>query len=329
MTLYNIIGQLRDGHTQIINPISYEFYKNAYKDYKGDLSPREKELTKDVILSVEEAYKYWDFEVGKYYKEYKKQYNKMMSQKNVDFNMFHDGRTIYINLKTLTLSDDECITISDFIKSNKDCSNVIIDIRDNSGGSDSQWKEYIIPLLIDKSYYIERICALRGGDFSKKLMALIALEDDANSSGIHLISGLPDRNYPPELMTDFKYYVISSYLAEPTESIGFSGDIYLLVNNRVYSSAEALATFCKETGFATLIGERTRGDGGSFGPICIKLPHSGLLLRMRMQMTLNPDGTASAECGTTPDVEVPSEKALDKALEIIENKFTNLSNTGE
>ena len=47
----------------------------------------------------------------------------------------------------------------------------------------------------------------------------------------------------------------------------FKGQIWLLVGPQVYSSAESFAVFCKQTGFATLVGQPTGGSnsGGCVG----------------------------------------------------------------
>lgn len=60
--------------------------------------------------------------------------------------------------------------------------------------------------------------------------------------------------------------------------------------------------FCKDTGFATVVGENTGGDGGGTNVYETRLPNSGLLLRYRAMHGLNKDGSSNVEFGTTPDV---------------------------
>ena len=60
--------------------------------------------------------------------------------------------------------------------------------------------------------------------------------------------------------------------------------------------------FCKNTKFATVVGENTGGDGGGRNVCVVKLPVSGLLLRFRAMHVLNPDGSSNVESGTVPDV---------------------------
>lgn len=50
-----------------------------------------------------------------------------------------------------------------------------------------------------------------------------------------------------------------------------SFNIVLLIDGNVFSTADGLAKYFKRTGFATLIGEDTKGEGDGLTPIEIKL----------------------------------------------------------
>jgi len=101
----------------------------------------------------------------------------------------------------------------------------------------------------------------------------------------------------------------------------FSGKIWLLVSETSYSSSESFAMFCKQTGFATLVGTNTGGDGGGMDPIIFALPNTGILIRLSAEMSLNLDGSCNEEFGTTPDYPISeNEDALGKCLEIIAQK---------
>ncbi|MCG4564301.1 S41 family peptidase [Anaerosalibacter bizertensis] len=72
----------------------------------------------------------------------------------------------------------------------------------------------------------------------------------------------------------------------------------------VYSAAEGFASFAKASGFATLVGERTGGDGIGIDPLFFSLPNSGLVVAFSSLLCLNPDYTINEEVQTTPDIEV-------------------------
>ena len=91
----------------------------------------------------------------------------------------------------------------------------------------------------------------------------------------------------------------------------------MLVDEKVYSASENFVQFCKNTGFARLVGTPTGGDGGIADPILITLPNSGLLIRFSIFYGLNADGSGNEAAGTTPDLLVgQGEDALEicKAL---------------
>ena len=57
----------------------------------------------------------------------------------------------------------------------------------------------------------------------------------------------------------------------------FKGDLYLLVDEGVYSAAEGMANFCKNAKIAKLVGKKTGGDGVTLGLINDVCPNSGLV----------------------------------------------------
>ena len=110
-------------------------------------------------------------------------------------------------------------------------------------------------------------------------------------------------NLPPEVYRDFKSYYKSEYsVIKSNKSINFKGNIYLLVDDKVFSSAEALAVFAKDTKMATLIGSRTKGDGIGSDPMMTMLPNSGLIFNFTKGMGTLKDGTCNEEHKTVPDI---------------------------
>ena len=77
---------------------------------------------------------------------------------------------------------------------------------------------------------------------------------------------------------------------------------WVLIDGGVYSSADKFACFCRSTGWATLVGTRTSGDGMGATPVLILLPESGLLVRFSVMAGENPDGSINAAAGTAPDL---------------------------
>ena len=134
-------------------------------------------------------------------------------------------------------------------------------------------------------------------------------------------------NSPPELKDSFKYYYKTKKSINPKDSIGFNGRIYLLVDKGVYSSSEMFAVFSKNTGFATLIGETTGGDGIATNPLLCVLPNSGYIFRFSVVMGLNHDGTCNEEFKTRPDIEVDAKKRIPLSYDSAIQKVIEIENT--
>ena len=72
---------------------------------------------------------------------------------------------------------------------------------------------------------------------------------------------------PEEIKTNFAFYKTYPIYINPwtvnhnnSDFINFKGKIYLLVDKDVFSASESFASFAKDSGFATLVGEPTGGN---------------------------------------------------------------------
>ncbi len=185
---------------------------------------------------------------------------------------------------------------------------LIIDIRGNGGGSIVYWTDNIVAPLANKNMEVEFVIALRRGKYAATRERLSFPKDDI---------------LPPEAKTDD--FIITKYCEciDKSRERSFEGEIYLLVDRIVYSAAENFAVFAKASGFATLVGTTTGGDGIGFSPIQFVLPNSKLVLQMASGMGINPNGTANEETHTSPDIYVEEkwgegDEILEYVLELIE-----------
>ena len=90
--------------------------------------------------------------------------------------------------------------------------------------------------------------------------------------------------------------------------------VYLLTSAKSASAAEHLALALKRTHRATLVGETTRGAGNFGHPLPLGF---GYMAFVPMGRTFDPDtGEGWEGVGVKPDVAVPVDQALDKALEL-------------
>lgn len=201
------------------------------------------------------------------------------------------------------MSDDAPILRS-FFSSIRNYPYLVIDIRRNGGGTDTYWEKLLVAPLIESRLTQSQTIWFRSGDYAQQFvksnigMGYYFIRQSRSRLGVQ-------PNTPPELATSsFSDPVVFGRTIYPSDPVGFRGRIVLLVDDWVYSSSEAFASFAKATGWATLVGTQTGGDGPGFTPLLFSLPHSGLVFRMSYTLGLNPDGTANEEMPTMPHIYV-------------------------
>lgn len=96
---------------------------------------------------------------------------------------------------------------------------------------------------------------------------------------------------------------------------------WVIIDEQVYSSADSFASFCKNTGWATLVGKRTKGDGKGVAPVLITLPETGLLVRFSGIAVESSDDGINAVTGTGPDIQIDTsnEDVYDEIYRIIQS----------
>ncbi|MFX0021406.1 MAG: S41 family peptidase [Candidatus Hermodarchaeota archaeon] len=97
----------------------------------------------------------------------------------------------------------------------------------------------------------------------------------------------------------------------------------LLTDDFFYSVAEAFTLFCKQTGFATIYGTTSGGDGIMEFPTYYALPNSKLVICITSALSLDQTGHASEEVRTQPDFYY--EITFGNFTELIDHILNNLS----
>lgn len=308
--LNNILEDLNNRHTHLVNNSGlFEIFNDAY----GKLG----------------WYDFFDDEVVK--KRYenldeKTVSNKVFSTEDLILKDIVEGKVGYIYLPQMMPRgesiEEDINVISKYIKTLENHEAIVIDIRGNSGGSDEYWTE-VISRIIPKSYNTSGYMLFRDSDIINDYIK----SRDINTEEIRDLPKEVVNNGPDEIMSEFKYFIKNDRIIEPKDSINFKGNIYLLVDNVVYSSSESFSIFCKESGIATVIGETTGGDGGGYDPILFKLKNSGLIVRISSDMYLTGAGVCNEEFKTIPDYiientertkEFSDDESINKVLELIE-----------
>ncbi|MDU5262582.1 MAG: S41 family peptidase [Clostridium celatum] len=315
-----ILSELNNDHTHLINSKElYDFFKSGYNqtglyDFFDDekvlsrynsmegntQNTKEPMVKKDVIV-------------------------RDVIDKKIGYIYLPQMYGVYGEITEKDIESDMKI-IGDYINKLEDYKALIIDIRGNSGGDDMYWRSIVSKVASDD---IESKGYLAFRSDNKIMKDYI----DKREIRVDSIDNLPKElleNAPKDIMTDFSEFMESTVVIESDNKSKFKGNIYLLVDDAVYSSSESFSIFCKDSGFATLIGEKTGGDGGGIDPILFDLENSGLIIRMASDMYLTGQGICNEEFKTKPDYEVSDvtrtknfedDKCIQKVLELENIKF--------
>lgn len=202
-------------------------------------------------------------------------------------------------------------TLGKFLEDKDKCNKLVIDIRDNAGGSMAYWRDFLLPELLAEDKSLTNYMFFKNGKKTKEIL-------DLEKENVEAIKNINLDELDLASKEDLKDFAF--YKKDPVEvkakSDGFGGYIFLLTNERVYSAAEGLASFAKNTGSAIIIGTNTGGDGITLGLVNDVLPNSGLVFSYTNTLGYGPDGTINEEEKTKPDINASSYK---ESLEIIRN----------
>lgn len=285
----SILSELNNKHTELIdNKNRYELFKKSYSNNNWYDFLNDKKVV-DRYDSINTKIK---------------MPNDIFVKKELILEDIIKGKVGYMYLPAMSPQngsiDKDLKIIGDYINNLEKHQALIIDIRGNSGGSDRYWKG-IVSKLIKNDIKIEGYRLYRNNN------KIVKKYTNARNIKLEPIENLPvgvKKNAPEETLKNFSDFEKTSYTINTNNDLKFQGNIYLLIDEKVYSSSESFSMFCKETKLATLVGETTGGDGGGIDPVLFELKNSGLIVRMSSCMYLNKDGICDEEFKTIPEFKV-------------------------
>jgi len=321
------------GHLSTIAPLDYPWYKETYANLSSD-SKRMKllgeaftnEKTSSCYEKMDEVF--WPVfdEVMAYYDNLESESQSEGSSSesesqdapeesaNVQIKILEPGKVAYINIRSFDMAgfDEDKKILFEFYEQVKDYPHVIFDLTENGGGGMSYFDDLIAAPNIDKPLSTDVYMFMKAGDNNGKFIDFSEYQPVSNAPS------LPRMN--PEDLADFDLFMPVTYLVEPLSSEKMlQGKLWMLVSGNVFSSSEYAAMFTKATGFATMVGTTTGGDGIGIDPNPVILPNSGFLVRYSPIYGVTPDGASSQEFGTEPDIISPEgETPLETCLKAIE-----------
>ncbi len=245
--------------------------------------------------------------------------NRLYPRSSVKFEKFEEEGVGYMYVGTFDPSTLErrYDYILGFLREIEGYEYLIIDIRGNTGGAFRSWVDGIVRPLLKENTLHEYYLAYRTGEYVQWFHDEYLRDKAPVSKEVF--------NYlPPEVLGED--YVIYNFSATytPTHEVDFDGEIILLTDFMVYSAAEGFTNFCKQTGFATIYGTPSGGDGFFVWPLYYVLPNSKIAITMTSSMSLDRTGHANEEVRTQPDVYFESpfmnhDELIDFILEEIRN----------
>lgn len=305
--LQSMLAEMHNfAHLQVITPEEYEDYYYVNVGYMTDLG---EENPYYIVLT--------DPSLSKRYQPSKNVENAFRNNSSdADAQIFTqyytDCNALYLKIPSfgsrMVIRDQDLLF--EKLKEYPETKHVIIDISGNPGGYGSYWINNLVAPFGETYKF-----GIRTFYKSSQLVEFYHPGWD-----IRALSELEDA---PEWADDMglDLYLDYTYSMSDIEckTLPNAKNIkrWVLISRSSYSAAETFACFCKTTGFATLVGAQTSGDGMHTSPILLLLPDSGILIRMSDGVGENPDGSINAIHGTTPDItckkgETPLGRCLDE-----------------
>lgn len=214
-----------------------------------------------------------------------------------------NATTAYLQIKNFSTSTEELAEILPKIVENTAYKNLIIDLRSNGGGGISAafaLAKYIVTEDLEVGYFPTNKLSYSGyqPELFSKLPELQPKSTDEFGDELKVTPG------------------VKLIFKKPSNPV-FNGKLYILTNGYTGSTCEPIVYALKSTKKATIIGERTYGGMLAASPFVVSGKY---LLMLPIADFYTHDGVRLDKVGVTPDIEVKSEDALNKALEVVQGE---------
>jgi len=289
VALDKILSDLNNPHTHIF---SGDVYKRYYKHFYPYEHP---------ILNYEKSMERYGFDGNVENIDLDPNSDFLITDDEVlKTDILIEDEVAYMKIDSMSYNHikEDYVKVEAFLKEVEDYDKLIIDIRGNTGGFDDYWKN-IVGFLIDETLKVEYYSFYRGDYRDKYDLYKVPFSKPIEDLDEGILN-----EFPPEVREDYDYYSKNVVMVQPWNVLDFKGKVYLLVDRYVFSSAEKFASFAKDSGFATLIGEPTGGDRVFPEIPFAYLPNSGFVIRFSAELGINSDGTINMETKTIPHIQV-------------------------
>lgn len=212
--------------------------------------------------------------------------------------------------------------------------NLIIDIRNNSGGN-ANLIGTLMNYLTESPYFQVSGSIVKTSEAAKQCFTtnpifINAIEQARKAEkDSKQIDALMDcyLNKPLGALTTLKH---SETIPTANKEFRFKGQLYALTGSRTFSAATGFATIIKDYHLGTIIGEETSDNPTDYGSIILfDLPNSGITIQNSTEYTIRPAGVDDGH-GVIPDYIVSNtysdlitgyDRIMDYALWMIKNNY--------
>ena len=234
------------------------------------------------------------------------------SEENLHTEIIGEGRIAYLRVNHMFVHGsrsgnavmDTCRAIVDpFLQEIGGFEHLILDIRGNSGGIGGYFEQLVMsplavthnvggfPTLVTRgSLHAIVHHFMRDGSHNSNNLDMIRwrgagtfrnISDRLEADHVGFFDSINFGPMPEYIVNDLQmtsyHFMESLSIPSITRISPFDGKVWLLVDERTASAAQRVATLAQDSGFATLVGNTTRGVVG-FG-LFVTLPNSRIMVR--------------------------------------------------
>ncbi len=278
-------------------PISTREYKKYYK-YKYPATENG--------LRVRTIKEFYDYNVKRHNHEDK--YKMKLETKIIE-----ENKIAYLRIDTFAEWGTSGVEkyykdLGEFLDKTKNYKHLIIDVSHNCGGYIDHW-ENLVAFLVHDSISAKQYVLCSENKYTKPFINEASFSSNVLTRKLDEVPNIENANTK---LHNNAYAVITRL--RPSSRIYDrpckERKNWILISKESYSAADMLASFCKASKWAFLVGQNTGGGNTPFGTQAIALPNSGLLIKWDTVYALNQEGYCNAEYGTIPDIYVPEDKDI-------------------
>lgn len=199
---------------------------------------------------------------------------------------------------------------------------IIIDVRDNSGGSNS-FSDYMLAWFADRPFRFASEFRVKVSDLAEAANNARLTASDAEDSINRQLARLYQSHQPGEVV--LMPLLDSAPHPQPRTIVGKNIPVYVLINRYSYSNAVSVAAIVQDYEFATVIGEATADYATTYAAMeHFRLPHSNIQVGFPKAHIIRANGDTTP-AGVQPDIALDCEADLACVVAFVEKHLTQIS----